>query len=312
MKKRMAALLASLMALQLVACGGAAGNATQSAKETTAETTTAAEVKDTEAASTNADSTGDGEVTIRLSWWGGDSRHEKTLEAVDKFMEAYPNIKVECEYGAWNGWTEKISTSLVAGASADVMQTNWNWLYQFSSDGSKYADLNDYADVFNDFADYDKTTLDTCVVAGKQQAIPISTTGKVFYWNKTTFDKAGIAIPTTFDELIAAGETFKEKLGDDYYPLALFEYERYLLMVYYLESKYEKPWAVDNQCNYTVEEITDGLEWINSLEEHHVLPSIEYLKGQGVDTIEKNPDWACGKYAGFFERSEERRSEERR
>lgn len=72
-------------------------------------------------------------------------------------------------------------------------------------------------------------------------------------------------------------------------------------MVYYLESKYEKPWAVDNQCNYTVEEITEGLEWINSLEEHHVLPSIEYLKGQGVDTIEKNPDWACGKYAGFFE-----------
>lgn len=189
----------------------------------------------------------------------------------------------------------------MAGASADVMQTNWNWLYQFSSDGSKYADLNDYADVFNNFADYDKTTLDTCVVAGKQQAIPISTTGKVFYWNKTTFDKAGIAIPTTFDELTAAGETFKEKLGDDYYPLALFEYERYLLMVYYLESKYEKPWAVDNQCNYTVEEITEGLEWINSLEEHHVLPSIEYLKGQGVDTIEKNPDWACGKYAGFFE-----------
>lgn len=222
MKKKMAALLASLMALQLVACGGAAGNATQSAKETTA----AAKETEAPAPAAEADSTGDGAVTIRLSWWGGDSRHEKTLEAVDKFMEAYPDIKVECEYGAWNGWTEKISTSLVAGASADVMQTNWNWLYQFSSDGSKYADLNDYADVFNNFADYDKTTLDTCVVAGKQQAIPISTTGKVFYWNKTTFDKAGIAIPTTFDELIAAGETFKEKLGDDYYPLALFEYER--------------------------------------------------------------------------------------
>ena len=102
MKKQMAALLASIMALQLVACGSAAGNATQSAKETTA-------AKETEAPApaTEADSTGDGPVTIRLSWWGGDSRHEKTLEAVDKFMEAYPDIKVECEYGAWNGWTEK-------------------------------------------------------------------------------------------------------------------------------------------------------------------------------------------------------------
>lgn len=33
-------------------------------------------------------------------------------------MEAHPDIKVECEFGAWNGWTEKISTSLVAGAIA--------------------------------------------------------------------------------------------------------------------------------------------------------------------------------------------------
>ena len=92
MKKQMAALLASIMALQLVACGSAAGNATQSAKETTA-------AKETEAPApaTEADSTGDGPVTIRLSWWGGDSRHEKTLEAVDKFMEAYPDIKVDRE-----------------------------------------------------------------------------------------------------------------------------------------------------------------------------------------------------------------------
>lgn len=174
-------------------------------------------------------------------------------------------------------------------------------MYQFSSDGSKFADLNQYADTFNNFADYDQATLDSCVVADKLQGLPISTSGKVFYWNKTTFDKAGIPIPTTFDELSAAGKTFQEKLGDDYYPLALFEYERFLLMVYYLESKYEKPWAVDNQCNYTAAEIQDGMEWINSLEDDHVLPTIEHLKGQGIDTIEKNPDWACGKYAGFFE-----------
>ncbi len=288
------AMLTTVLTLNAVACGSGASTTTQSAEDSAKTETTQASGEDAAGDTT-------GEITLRLSWWGGDSRHEKTLEAVDKFMETYPNIKVECEYGAWNGWTEKISTGLAAGTSADVMQTNWNWLYQFSSDGSKYVDLNEYSDVFNDFADYDKSTLETCVVNGEQQAIPISTTGKVFYWNKTTFDKAGIPIPTTFDELIAAGDTFKEKLGDDYYPLALFEYERFLLMVYYLESKYEKQWAVDNKCNYSVEEILDGFEWLNQLEEHHVLPKIEYLKGQGVETIEKNPDWACGKYAGFFE-----------
>ena len=300
MKRLIAALLTSAIAFNAVACGS---GSTDTAKDagTTATTEVSKEAKGEETTAAGKETSGDEPITLRLSWWGGDSRHEKTLQVVDKFMEVYPNIKVECEYGAWNGWTEKISTSLVAGASADVMQTNWNWLYQFSADGSKYVDLNDYKDVFNDFADYDQATLETCVVNGEQQAIPISTTGKVFYWNKTTFDKAGIGLPTTFDELLAAGETFKEKLGDEYYPLALFEYERFLLMVYYLESKYEKQWAVDNHCNYTVDEIKEGLEWINLLEDHHVLPTIEHLKGQGADAIEKNADWISGKYAGFFE-----------
>lgn len=284
-KKVISLLLCASMVLSMAACGGAPA---ASASESTSG-----------AASTEG--SGDEQVTLRFAWWGGDSRHELTLEAVDLFMEKYPNIKVECDYGTWDGWTEKISTALAADTAADVLQINWNWMYQFSSDGSKFADLNEFADVFNNFEDYDQATLDTCVVADKLQGLPISTTGKVFYWNKTTFDKAGIEIPTTFDELSAAGKTFQEKLGDDYYPLALFEYERFLLMVYYLESKYEKPWAVDNQCNYTVEEIQEGLEWINSLEDDHVLPTIQYLKGQGIDTIEKNPDWACGKYAGFFE-----------
>ena len=115
------------------------------------------------------------------------------------------------------------------------MQVNWNWLYQFSSDGSKFVDLTQFADVIN-MENYPADLLEQCVVGGKQQAIPIGTTGKCFYWNKTTFDKAGIALPTSWDELIAAGTTFKEKLGDEYYPLAMYEYERMLLMMYYLEG----------------------------------------------------------------------------
>lgn len=308
LKKRILAILtAAALTTGLAACAtpaaapAAAPEQPASEDAVAEEEAPAAEESEAAEAAEATDSDSQEQVTITVSWWGGDSRHEKTLEALDVFMEKYPNIKVESEYGPWNGWPEKISLGLASGTSADVMQTNWNWLYQFSGDGSKYADLNDYASYFNDFADYEEDALATCFVADKQQALPISTTGKVFYWNKTTFDKAGIDIPVTFDALIDAGQTFESVLGDEYYPLALFEYERFLLMVYYLESKYEKQWAVDNQCNYTVAEIQEGLEWLNLLEEKHVLPSVAHLKDQGVDVIENNPDWMSGKYAGFFE-----------
>ena len=99
----------------------------------------------------------------------------------------------------------------------------------------------------------------------------------------------------------AAGTTFKEKLGDEYYPLAMYEYERMLLMMYYLEGKYGKEWAENNTLNYSLEEVKEGLEFINSLEDAHVLPSIAQLKGDGATVLEKNPGWINGQYAGFYE-----------
>jgi oligogalacturonide transport system substrate-binding protein len=49
-------------------------------------------------------------VTIRFSWWGGASRADATLAAVDSFMAQYPWITVECEYGSFDGWQDKCAT----------------------------------------------------------------------------------------------------------------------------------------------------------------------------------------------------------
>ncbi len=295
MKRVIAAALAVSMTVSLSACGGGSAPAD--------ETTKAAEQKqETEAAKgeTKADQAAGGEeVTLRFSWWGGDSRHEATEKAVAAFMAKYPNIKVECEYGAWDGWTEKCATQLNGGTAPDLMQVNWNWLYQFSGDGSAFADINALSAI--DLSGFPKNIVDQCVVGGKLQAVPISTTGKCFFWNKTTFENAGLEVPKTIDDLMNAGAVFAEKLGDDSYPLAMYQYERMLLMLYYLESKYGKEWVVDGAVNYTVDEVKEGLDWICSLEDKHVLPKIELLLGDGATILEKNTKWANGKYAGFYE-----------
>lgn len=238
------------------------------------------------------------DASIRFSWWGGDSRHEATQKAVEAFMKANEGIKVEVEYGAWDGWAEKVATQLNGGTAPDLMQVNWNWLYQFSSDGSKFVDIRE---TDFDLSGYPEDLLEQCTVADKLQGVPIGTTGKLFFWNKTTFDKAGIEVPTTWDELVNAGEVFKTKLGEDFYPISMYQYERMVLMLYYLQSKYGKNWVVDGEPQYSVEEIKEGLDWIVSLEEKHILPSIETVLGDGATTLDKNSKWANGTYAGFYE-----------
>ena len=240
-------------------------------------------------------------IELTISWWGGDSRHEAYQKALEAFHEKYPNITVSPTYGAWSGWEEKQSTALAADQGSDVMQVNWNWLYQYSPTGDKFVDLREYSDII-DLSQWSDTAKNACIVADSLQAVPISMTGRIFYWNMNTFKQAGIEqVPASYDDLIAAGKAFQEKLGDDYYPLAIGQYDRMILMTFYLESKYGKAWVENNECQYSEEEIVDGLNFIDSLEDNHVIPTRPTMIAAGFDSIDKSQEWIDGKYAGIFE-----------
>lgn len=241
------------------------------------------------------------EGSLTFSWWGGDARHEATQAAVDAFKAA-TGADVVCTYSAWSGWEDKMSQYFASDSAFDVNQVNWNWLFSFTNaDGSsKFYDLNEVADVI-DLSQFDAGALAQCTVDGKLLAIPVSMTGRIFYWNKTTFEKAGLETPKTLADLMAAGPIFAEKLGDECYPLALGSYDKMILMVHYLECKYGKDWVVDGKLNYTKDEVVEGLAFIQSLEDAHVIPSSETLTGDGADSLDKNPKWMEGKYAGIFE-----------
>lgn len=282
--------IAAAMGLSLTACGG---------KQAEAPQTTAAETKAEGAQETTEATASEEPVTIRFCWWGGDSRHAATEKAVQAFMEKYPHITVECEYGAWTGWEEKQSLSILSGDCADVLQIGSNWVHDYSKGGESFLDLYQYSDII-DLTQFPEDKLKEDEVNGKLMAIPISLTGRLFYWNKTTFDEVGVPIPTDEESLMAAGAAFKA-YNEDYYPLALGEYDRMIFMVYYLESKYGKDWVTDGKMNYTEAEVQKGLEFMNKLEAEHVIPSVATINGDMSDSLDKNAKWIDGKYAGLME-----------
>ena len=242
-------------------------------------------------------------VTLTMSWWGGESRHNAYQEAIKAFSAEHSTITVNPTFAAWSGWEDTMSTKFAGGVAEDVCQINWNWLYNYSKNGQTFIDLNSVSE-YLDLTQWDEAKLAACNVANAQQCVPVSMTGRIFYWNKTTFDKAGISFPTTLDELMAAGKTFQEKLGDDYYPLHLGAYDRMILMVFYLESKYGKDWAdpVTSTLNYTEDEIAEGLAFIKSLVDNHVMMNLKTYYSANSDTAtHQSNEWITGKIAGIFE-----------
>ena len=278
----------------LAACGG------NSAASSTAPASSAAPA----ASADESLALSDGPVSMTISWWGGDSRHEAYQNAIKEFEAEHSNITIEPTFAAWSGWEEKMAAAFIAGNAQDVCQVNWNWLYNYSADGSKFVDLNTVSK-FLDLTQWDEAAMNACYVANSQQCVPVSMTGRIFYWNMTTFNKAGITeVPKTLDDLMAAGKAFQEKLGDDYYPMHLGAYDRMILMVFYLESKYGKDWADPDTStlNYTEDEIAEGLNFIKSLVDGHVMMNLkDYYSANSDTATHQSNEWITGKIAGIFE-----------
>ena len=288
MKKNVfcSALIAALAASMLVGCSGTAAAANTAA--TASVDPRGADQYD--------------ECTIRFDWWGGDSRHKVTQQAVDAFMKKYPGIKVEVNFGAWTDWESARALEYQSGTGSDLTQINYSWINDYDAAGDTFLDLNTESSVI-DLTQYDSKLLKICNDAkGQLAGIPLAVTGRTFYWNKTTFTKAGISTPTSLDELIAAGKTFKERLGDDYYPLEMGEYDRMLFVSFYLQAQTGEP-IIDSNGKLTVsqDQLQKGLDLIQKLEDNHVIPTEATLTDDGNVALNENPKFIDGHYAGVFE-----------
>ena len=238
---------------------------------------------------------------LRMSWWGGDSRHKMTQEAL-KVCGAKLGHNVQAEFTGWQGHSEKITTQLAGSTEADIMQINWPWLPIFSKDGEGFADLRQYADLI-DLKQWPEEQLATGTVNGKLNGVPVSVTGRVFYFNQATFDKAGIKLPANWDEMMAAAKTFKEKLGKDYYPFDAVKLNA-TLSVALATTQITGKDMIDpatNQLAWTVEELQQGLEFYQKLVDAGVIRAWKDAAAAGNIESFEDPSWADGHIAGSYE-----------
>ncbi len=241
---------------------------------------------------------------LRMSWWGGDSRHLATQEAL-KYCGDKLGHTISPEFTGWSGHQEKITTQLAGGTEADIMQINWPWLPLFTPTGEGFADLNEYSDII-DLSQWTEDELATSTVNGHLQGLPLSITGRLPWFNQTTFEKAGLSIPTTWDELEEAGKVFKEKLGDDYYPYEATGtdgLDARLLMTAYLTQKTGKT-MIDPETlefNYSMDELVDALEMYKRYTDEGVIIPWPKVAAGGNLVLHENPSWADGHIAGTYQ-----------
>ena len=244
-----------------------------------------------------------GQRVLRMAWWGGAARHAATLKAIALFEQRNPGVKVKAEYMGFNGYLERLTAQVAGGSEPDVMQINWAWLAMFSKRGNGFTDLNAHAArlPLGQFAHDD---LATGQVAGKLNALPVAYTARIFLWNASTFARAGLALPRSWDELFATGEAFARTLGDRYYPLDGELYDLMLLSQGHVQQRFGLPYVHPQEARVGMTSEA-ALLWVQTyrrlIAQRVATPlQLRASLGGAEKPTEQQPDWSAGHWAGNY------------
>lgn len=241
--------------------------------------------------------------TLRFSWWGGAGRHEATLKALALFEQRHPGVRVKAEYMGFNGYLERLTTQIAGDAEPDVVQINWAWLAMFSKRGTGFTDLQPHRALLR-LDQFGDDELRTGLVGGHLNALPVSYSARVLLWNQATFERVGLALPRSWDELFACGPVFRKALGEGAFPLDGELYDMILLAQAYVHQKYGTPFLSPQERRIAMSPAA-ALEWVQvyrRLVDGHVatpLPLRASLGGAEKPT-EQQPDWVNGRWAGNY------------
>ncbi len=223
MKKRQIGMLlcAAAAAIALAGCGSG---------KTKTEDTKAGQESSKETGKESSQAAAGGDVVIKVfsnlpDRTSGQGLIEQML--FDQYMEKNPNVKIQVE--ALDD--ESYKTKFKAYASGSDMPDLVNAWGQPSFldeviDAGLLAELNPA-----DYKDYGfiQGALDGFSKDGKLYGLARNTDVMAFYYNKSMFEKYGVKVPETYDDLLAAVNTFKaagvipvSMDGSDKWPLSIY------------------------------------------------------------------------------------------
>ena len=157
----------------------------------------------------------DGQVALRMSTWGNDSRLKLTEEAVAAFQQANPGITVSVENSEFSSYWDKLATQTAAKAPPDVIQMDEAYIAAYGGRDA-LLDLSTQSSVL-DLSAMDAKVLDTGKVGGTLVGAPVGVALFSVGVNPELLKQAGLKMPDdktwTWDDLASMASTVTEKLG---------------------------------------------------------------------------------------------------
>jgi multiple sugar transport system substrate-binding protein len=148
-------------------------------------------------------------ANLRLIFWGGQSRADRTYGVTDLFDAATGN-KIEGEFLAWNDYWPKLATQTAGGNAPDIIQMDYRYIVEYAKRNA-IAPLDEFVGGALKLDGFDADQLEGGKVDGKLYGISLGANSVATLVNTVAFEEAGVEAPTndwTLDDIMTKGEAF--------------------------------------------------------------------------------------------------------
>ncbi|MEV5881461.1 extracellular solute-binding protein [Streptomyces sp. NPDC052020] len=162
------------------------------------------------------DSESGGPVTI--TWWdtSNATNEAPTYRAlVEEFEAAHKDIKVKYVNVPFDQAQNKFDTAAGSKGAPDVLRSEVGWTPAFAKKGF-FAPL-DGTEALAEQDKFQPSLIEQAKYEGKTYGVPLVTDTLALVYNKELFEKAGVEVPKTWDDLKKAAAAIKDKTGVDGY-----------------------------------------------------------------------------------------------
>lgn len=211
--------------------------------------------------------------TLRIMWWGSDTRHQITQQVLDLYTEK-TGLQFEAEYMDGGSYWTSFQAKMAANDLPDVFQMGNNWATYYDT----IQPLNEYIDTgVIDTTDIPDTLLQVTenFANGDITGISNGTNARCFAYNPAIFDEVGLDYPTenwTWDDFAADARAITKATGNP--AITTLEYNS---IVYSVVTQWKEGYnfytmdGSDFGFNGDTEPIAYILDLLNTLQQEGVI-----------------------------------------
>ena len=127
---------------------------------------------------------------LRLYWWGGQTRADRTLAVADLWAKAKGATAPDGEFGSFADHWPKLATQVAGGNAPDVFQMDYRFIVEYASRGAIAAARRVRRSGVLNLDDFDADQIEGGKVDGKLYGISLGANSVAAIYNQTALRRS--------------------------------------------------------------------------------------------------------------------------